>query len=178
MNKLNKIAQGLAFTAALAASNAVFAAADGTLGATSSGDTDISLEIVDRVQITNMKDIALGSYSGSGAMVDSTSFCVYRNGGDQYQLTLTTDTGAFQLDSATTLDSIAFTTKVDADLTPADGAGIAYNTASAGMTGAGAVDCGGSDNASLEITFAEAALQAASTAADYQATMTVLVEPI
>lgn len=178
MNKLNKIAQGIALAAAMAASNAALAATDGSLDATSTGDTDISLEIVDRVQISNMKDITLGSYGGSGNIVDNTTFCVYRNGGDQYQLTLTTDTGDFELASGTTSDVIPFTTKVDGDTDPTNGDAIAYNTASNGYNGATSTNCGGADNASLEITLAEADLQSASTAADYQATMTVLVEPI
>lgn len=178
MKTLNKFTMGLAFAATLMTGQA-FAASDGTLGASSSGTTDLTLEIADRVQITSVEDIALGAWSGSGNMVGTTQFCVYRSGGDNYAVTLTADTGAFQVDSATTLDSIAFSAKVDDDLDASDGEALTYNTQSAvALVGSSSFTCGGADNAELQVTFAEAALQAASTANDYQATVTILVEPI
>ena len=178
MNNLKKIVTGFAFAASLAAGNAM-AATQGSLGADSTGTTDVTLEIADRVQITSISDIVLGAWSGNGDLVGSTDFCVYRSGGDDYQLTLTADTGSFVVESATTLDSIAFSANVDDDLDASDGETLAYNTASAvALTGSNSFTCGGNDNAQLEVTFAEAALQAASSAADYQATVTILVEPI
>ncbi len=179
MNKLNKIAQGIALVASITAAGSALAASDGSLGDDSTGTTDISLTIVDKVQISNMKDIAIGTYGGTGDLTPSTSFCVYRNGGDDYKLTLSADTGAFQLDSATALSSIPFTVKVDDDLDASDGEATTYNTeTSVALSGAATTNCGGSDNASMQLTFAEANLQAAPTANDYQATMTVFVEPI
>lgn len=179
MNKLNKTAiTGLALAAVLSSGHAL-AASDGTLGLDSTGTSDISLEIADRVQITSMADIALGAWGGSGDLVGASDFCVYRNGGDNYRLTLTADTGAFQVFSATTTDNIAFTAKVDDDLDASDGEALVYNTTTAvALSGSDSLTCGGSDNASMEVTFAEANLQAASTANDYQATVTVFVEPI
>ncbi|MCB1692524.1 MAG: hypothetical protein KDI19_07130 [Pseudomonadales bacterium] len=177
-NFSKKIVTGFAFAASFAAMNAM-AATQGSLGADSTATSDITLEVADRVQITSVEDITLGAWSGSGNLTGSTDFCVYRSGGDDYQLTLTADTGAFQVDSATASDSIAFTAKVDDDLDASDGESLAYNTAtSAALAGSSSFTCGGSDNAQLEVTFAEAALQAASTANDYQATVTLLVEPI
>lgn len=177
LNK-NKIAVGFAFAATLAA-NHVMAASNGTLGADSTGSTDITLEIADRVQISSVADIALGAWSGAGDMVGSSEFCVHRNGGDDYRLTLTADTGAFEVRSGTTLDSIAFSAKVDDDLDASDGEALVYNTATVlPLTGSASLTCGGSDNAALEVTFQEANLQAVSSAADYQATVTIFVEPI
>lgn len=179
MNKLNNIVKGITLVAGIAAAGQAMAASQGSLGADSTGTTDISLEVVDRVQITNMKDIALGTYSGAGALVNNTSFCVYRNGGDDYALTLTADTAAFEIASATTTDSIAFTARVDGDTDASNGQAVVYNTQTGTpMAGSSSTNCGGSDNASLEVTFAEADLQAASSAADYQATVTVYVQPI
>jgi len=54
---------------------------------------------------------------------------------------------------------------------------VASGTAETGLQGNGtATDCGGSDNASLQVSFAEADLQAAPTSA-YSDTITVLVQP-
>ncbi len=177
MTSTNLNVCSIAFLAAFAMN--AMAASDGSLGSDSNGTTDVTLEIVDRVQISNMKDIALGSYSGSGDMNNSASFCVYRNGGDDYAVTLTVDTGAFAVDSGTTGDSIAFTARIDDDLDASDGEVLTYNTASTvALAGSVSTTCGGGDNASLAVSFAEANLQAASSANDYGATVTVLVTPI
>lgn len=178
MNKLNKLAVCFAFAATLAAGDAI-AATDGTLGANSTGTTVVSLQIADRVQITSVNDIALGAWAGSADLVGASNFCVYRSGGNNYRLTLTTDTGAFQVDSVTASDSIVFTAKVDDDADASDGEAMSYNTASAvALVGSSSYTCGGADNAQLLVTFAEAALQGATTANDYQATVTIFVEPI
>ena len=173
MNKLNKIMTGVAFGALFAGQ--AFA---GTLGATSTDTSVVSLEIVDRVQITNVDNIALGAYSGSGVLSGSTQYCVFRNGGDNYTVTLTTDTGSFKVSSATTLDDINFTAKIDDDADASNGAAVVYNVATAGLVGAATTNCGAGDNAAIEVNFAQADLLAASSAADYTATMTILVEPI
>jgi len=176
MNTLNKI---ISVSAISLLSAQALAASDGSLGADSTGTSDLSLTIADRVQVTGMDDIALGAYSGSGTMTGESEFCVYRNGADDYRLTLTTDQGSFAVASATTLDSIAFSASIDDDTDASDGESMTYNTASAvALTGSSSLTCGGGSNAALEVSFAEAALQAASSANDYQATVTVFVEPI
>jgi hypothetical protein len=55
-------ALAVAAVAAFAASSA-FAANDGILGATSQGDLEITLTINDLVLITDLDDIALGTYT-------------------------------------------------------------------------------------------------------------------
>jgi hypothetical protein len=181
MSRLTKLTAGIAFGATLIGgiASSALAATDGSLGVNSTGSSDITLEIADRVQISDVENVGLGAWAGSGNMVASTDFCVYRSGGDDYKLTLTTDEGAFSVRSATTTDSIAFSVKVDDDLNASDGESMTYNSASAvALAGSSSLTCSGSDNAQLEVTFAEAALQAASTANDYDATMTIFVEPI
>jgi hypothetical protein len=175
---MNTLRTLIAATTLAGLSGAALAASDGTLGATSTGTSDVSLTINDRVQISSVADIALGAYGGSGSLTGSSAFCVYRNGGDDYTLTLTADTGSFAVDSVTTGDSIAFAAKVDDDTDASDGLAAVYNTASANLTGSASTNCGGSDNASLYVSFAEADLQAVSSANDYQATVTLLVTPI
>jgi len=160
-------------------STVAFAASDGTAGATSTGTSDVSLTINDRVQITSVADIALGAYGGSGAMTGQSNYCVFRNGGDNYKLNLTADTGAFQVDSVATGDSVAFTVRVDDDADASDGEALTYGVDSAvALVGAPTLNCGGGDNASMYVSFAEAALLAVSSANDYTATVTLLVSPI
>jgi hypothetical protein len=173
MNKLNKIMTSAALSILFAGQ--AFA---GTLGATSTDDSVVTLEIVDRVQISNVDNITLGAYSGSGVLSGSTEYCVFRNGGDNYQVKLTTDTGSFKVSSIIAGEDIVFTAKIDSDNDASNGATVTYNTATAGMAGATTTNCGTSDNGAIEVSFAQADLLAASSAADYTATMTILVEPI
>ena len=177
MNSLKTLISTAVIGSAMFA-GAALAATDGTMGATSSGTSDISLTVNDRVQITSVADIDLGAYGGSGGMSGLSAFCVYRNGGNDYTLTLTADTGDFELSSATTGDSIAFAARVDDDTDASDGLAAAYGVASGALTGSASINCGGADNASLHVSFAESDLQAVSSANDYQATVTILVTPI
>ncbi len=155
------------------------AASDGSLGTSSTGTSQVSLTVNDRVQISSVEDIALGAYGGTGDMVGSSQYCVFRNGGGNYKVTLTSNEGVFQVASATSGDTIPFTVKVDDDLDASDGESLTYATASSvAMTGDVAASCGGTDNAEIDVTFAEADLQAVGSANDYQATITILVEPI
>lgn len=178
MKTLNKVINGLAFAGVLFAGQAM-AASDGTLGATSTGTSLVSLTVNDRVQISSVADIALGAYAGTGTMSGQSTYCVHRNGGDDYTLTLTTNEAAYQVASASTGDTIAFTVLVDDDNdASAGGAALAYNTASGNLVGHVAAACGGADNAAIQVSFTEANLQAVSSANDYQATVTMLVTPI
>jgi len=179
MKYANTMIKGLAFAGLLSAGHAM-AASDGTLGATSTGTSLVSLTINDRVQISSVNDIALGAYAGTGTMSGQSTYCVHRNGGDNYKITLTTDTGAFQVDSATTLDSIPFSVALDDDTDASvGGETMSYATASAvAMVGHLSAACGGADNAAMYVSFTEANLQSVSSANDYQATVTLLVEPI
>ncbi len=175
MNKLIKTFSAAALVSAL--SIPAVAATDGSLGATSSGSTDVSLTIQDRVQISGMTNVALGSYTGTGDLTGSTDYCAYRNGGGNYTVKLTSSTGSFAV--ANGGDSIAFAVRADVagDGDASDGELLSYNSVSSSMAGDAAVDCSSSTNGQLHFTLAEAALQAAPSKT-YTATVTVLVEPI
>jgi hypothetical protein len=173
MRKLNKIMTGVALGTIVAGQ--AFA---GALGGTSTDDSIVTLEVVDLVQITNVDNIPLGAYSGTGVLSGATQYCVFRNGGDDYTMKLSTDTGSFKVSSASTLDDINFTVKVDGDSDASDGQDLTYNTASTGIAGSGLANCGGADNGAIQVSFTQTDLLAASTGSDYTATMTLLVEPI
>ncbi|MBD3649622.1 MAG: hypothetical protein HUJ31_19690 [Pseudomonadales bacterium] len=175
MNTLSKI---LTVVAAGMISAQAMAASQGTVGSSSTGTSDVSITVNDLVRITSVADISL-TYSGGGPLVGSTQYCVFRNGGDQYKVTLTTDQGAFEVTSGTTSDTIPFTVNVDDDIIAGGGETLSYNTASSvALLGSASANCGGADNGEVEVNFAEADLQAVTSASDYNATMTILVEPI
>lgn len=173
MNNLSKILTSVAVSALFSAQ--AMAATDGTVGVDSTASSDVSLSVADRVQISNVKDIAFGTYGGTGDLVENSSYCVYRNGGGDYQLTLTTIEGSFEVTDGT--NTIPYAVKVDDSADASLGTAMTYNTAAGPLVGSPAVDCGGTDNAAMEVTFSEADLQAAGTAA-YSGTVTLYVEPI
>ena len=176
--RLNTLAIATALTSALFAANTM-AAGDGSLGATSTGQSDVTLTIANQAQITGVDNIGLGTFDGSTDLVGQTAFCVYRSGGDNYNMTVSiTGKTTFEVESATTSDTIGFTAQIDGDNDASNGSAILEGGTSANYTGSGALDCGSADNASLEVTFAAADLRAASSAADYTATMQILVTPI
>ncbi|MFT7243040.1 MAG: hypothetical protein ACI82A_000382 [Candidatus Azotimanducaceae bacterium] len=178
MNTFKKIALTTAIASSLFAGQA-FAADQGTLGTDSTGKSVVSLTINDQVQITGVDDIALGAFDGTNDLTGATAFCVYRSGAGDYQMTVSADgKTAFEVASATTGDTIGFTTKVDGDADASNGAAIAHAATSGAYTGSNAIDCGSSDNAALEVNFAAADLRTAGSATDYTATVVILVEPI
>ncbi|MCZ6871353.1 MAG: hypothetical protein O7G84_17795, partial [Gammaproteobacteria bacterium] len=64
------------------------ATVDGTVGATSTGTTDVSVTIPDRVRVSRLDGIALGTYGGSGDMSGVDDLCVFRNGSGSYKIQL------------------------------------------------------------------------------------------
>ena len=178
MKTPNNLAIGIALSSAIFATQAI-AAQNGTLGSDSTGMSDISLDILDRVQITGVTDIDLGIFDGTNGMTGSTAFCVYRSGGDNYTMTITTQDGTLEVASAIALDSIGFTVKVDGDIDASNGEAITYGISTSNLfTGSSVINCGGANNASLEVSFAAADLLVATAATDYTATVVILVQPI
>jgi len=64
---------------ALLVAHPIFAATDGALAGTSTGDGDISLEIPQLVRISNIGDIIFNPFSGGGDIAKSDDVCVYTN---------------------------------------------------------------------------------------------------
>ena len=176
MNKLNNIAIGIALSSAVFASQAM-TAGDGTMGSTSTGQSDVTLEIVDQVKITGLDNIELGSFDGVNDLNGRTAFCVYRNGGKDYTMTISVESkSTLEVASSTTGETIRFTAKVDNDNDASNGTAIEYGTRTT-YSGSSAFDCNNTDNASLAVNFAAADLSTAG-ADDYTATVVILMQPI
>ncbi|MEQ8690877.1 MAG: hypothetical protein RIC89_08580 [Pseudomonadales bacterium] len=151
-----------------------FAATQGSLGFTSTGDLDIDLTVSDEVRINNLADITLGPFTGADVSGSSPA-CVYRNGGPDYQVTATGDgaLNAFTLSNGTDTVpySVTFTDTVDA-VTLASGT-AAVRT---GAEGDPLLNCSGGDNASIgvSVTAADASGLPQDT---YIGTLTLMVAP-
>ncbi|WP_196138741.1 hypothetical protein [Aliikangiella sp. G2MR2-5] len=159
----------------------VMAATQGSLGTTSEGDLLISLSVGDLIQINNLNDIALGTFNGGTADLNgSDSFCIYRNGGTGYNVTMSGSGtgGAFELaGGGNTLNySVSFENLDAGSAAVAMTAGSTLN----GVTGANNTDntCGSAaaDNAQVNVNVANADL-AAVPPGSYTGTLTILVAP-
>ena len=171
-NILATVIAGLLSTSALAST-------DGSLGSTSTGQVDLDLEVLDSVEITALNDIDFGTYGGTdtGDVNAGDAFCVFVNGGDDYNITPTSNNGKFSL-VGTLGDEIDYTVKLVGAATGASSASaVSYNAASATFSGSNARDCGSADNASVDISITEAEIRTASTDT-YSDTLVLLVSPI
>ena len=160
-------------------STSAMAATDGTIGATSTGQIDLNLEVLDSVEISALNDVDFGTYGGTdvGDINAGDAYCVFVNGGDDYTITPTSANGTFALDGVLG-DSINYTVKLAGAATgAASAAAVGYNVASATFSGSSARDCGSADNASVDISIAESEIRAASTDT-YSDTLILLVSPI
>jgi hypothetical protein len=177
----------IALTSAVTAPSALSQTTQGTLDATSEGQVQINLEVLDSVQITGLNDISFGTYGGSdtGPRGISEGYCVYVNGAGDYDITATSSNGAatddtakFHLVGGTSSDEIMYTVKFVGAASGASSASVTnYSETSATFAGSNLRDCSGSDNAQLHIDITEQELRDASTDT-YQDTLILLVSPV
>ena len=166
--------------AGLLTSAASFAATDGSLGATSTGQVNLDLAVLDSVEISALNDIDFGQYGGgnTGNINTGDAYCVYVNGGDDYTITPTSSNGAFKLVGNSFADEIQYVVKLAGAATGASAqSAVLYNSASATFQGSTARDCGSINNASVDVSITEAQIGTASPDT-YSDTLILLVSPI
>lgn len=178
------VALALAGTSMAATSNPaapVVGAAAAVTGTT--GTVDVTLTIADIVHISGLAELAMGTYAGDS--VDETTtdtFCVFRNGTGNYNLTLTsanaTAGGVHQLASGA--NKIPYTLSYDDAGAPVanilssvvpvarNGGGVALNPTCSANT---------ADNGTLAVTVAAADMDAAQPG-NYLDTITITVTAI
>ena len=152
-----------------------YAANQGTLGATSTGDLNINATVPDLILISALSDINLGTFTGTADLTGAATPCVYRNGAGTYQITISGDGAA----SAFTLTDGSNT--VPYSVTYNDGGGATAVATTVVLTTQNNADttsttCGGGSNATVDVTVATADL-AAMPASAYAGTMTLVVAP-
>jgi hypothetical protein len=172
------IASLLAFTTV---STHAFSAVDGTLGATSTATSLISVTVPSLYKITGIADIALGSYSGTGGLTGAEDVCVYSNATGAYHVVATDSSTmsatGFSAQNAGATAQIPYTVKWNSATGTTGNAAVTYNTALAATNASTTSQtCGGGNNANLQISMIATDLQAAA-AGSYSTTISVLIEP-
>ena len=157
-----------------------FAETQGTLGFTSTGDLNITMNVTDDLRISNLADINFLDFAGADQTVTSPA-CVYRNGGapnTDYTITALGDGlggTAFTITGAGSGFSIPYTVNyTDSNNTAPLTTGVAYTANGAVTTNN---DCLGGDNGLISVTITNAA--ASSVPADaYSGVLTLTVGPV
>jgi len=85
---MNIVKAGLVLGALCFVGLAQAATLDGTLGLTSTGTADVEVIIEDRVQVTSLDGVDLGTYTGTGTLTGTDEMCIYRNGSGAYDIKL------------------------------------------------------------------------------------------
>lgn len=151
-------------------------------GGSNGSDTDantfrVRVQIPDLVRISNLNDIALGFFPGSGGLSGSDGLCVYRNDPAGAYLVEASGQGAGQA-FVVAQNGVELPFAVDYS----DGNGWRPLTAgggpvAAGNAHAGATDCGGMSNASVRVRIEESVLASAEPGS-YAGRLTLTVAPI
>lgn len=173
----------LALAAVLTFASDCFAASDGSVGATSTGQTTVTLTIPEYVIVTGMADLAMGSWSGSGNATDNEDIRIAGNddqGTPTYQVTLTGSGAASAFTIARTAPAvgpaIAYTVAFNDVTGTAGGTSATTGVAITGQTGIHqALDTAG-DNANILVTVSSAVLLGAPRGS-YSGTLTIVVAP-
>ena len=165
----------LVAAAGLMASGAAFAASQGTVGATSQGESVVTVTIPSLIRINGLTDITLGNYAGTGDMSGSSPGAVCSNGATNYGIVATSAAGSFELQpQGAAVTTIPYTVTWAGTATPAQ---LTYNTNEANQDVDATVlgPCAGVAG-KLTVDILEADLQAAS-ADDYEDTVILTVTP-
>ena len=174
--KLRNAITSMTAATLVAASMNLFAASDGSLAATSSGTTVLSLSVPNLVQISGLANVGLTGYVPGSDSTGSSDACVYSNAAGNYYVTLTSTSGAFNLTDGSNTIPYAVTWDDTPASTPSPDS-VVYATKSGLQAGnASSTTCGGTPNASLAVTVNSADM-AAKPAGSYSDTITILVSP-
>lgn len=169
MRTFNKVI----LVAALCAATTAQAAQDGTLGASSTGVTDITLVKDNAVQISAVNDINLGTYSSTATTIEaSDDLCVF-NSTASYNVTVTTANGSFELSNGT--QTIPYSLSWS-DLNNTDLA-VFYSIPLTGRTGdRTSPTCDGGTNTTVAVRVDAAAFNNA-VPGTYTDTVTMMIQP-
>lgn len=173
---------GLFSFSAMAGGIVAQAATDGTLGLTSTGIANITITVARELRVSNLNDIALGTFNPAASpLIGTDTVCVYDNGLGGYQITLSSLNGAgnFQMRNGTSI----VTYGVEYDDT---GLGSNFISATEGVpmtarANASTTDdtciTSGSDNATVRVRVTTADTSGVDTNGTHTDTLTLLVAP-
>jgi len=173
---------GIAASFLMLVSGFALAASDGELGLTSEGEVEITLDIGDRVQISDLDDIVLtwDGVTDTGNIEATEEVCVYSSATSGYQITISgIQSSGFALNAGGPT-MITYNVHWEDDPINDDNTGFRAVTKGSPLRNnigdAEFYTCGGGTNARLRIQVARSGLPA-TTAGNYADTLTLNVAP-
>lgn len=167
---------GLILATGLLTVTEVFAATDGTVGATSTGTATISVTLPKLVRIRGMRDFAFGTYTGTGALTDNENINVSSNYTGTYSVTGRGSGAAFAFTLTDGSNLIPYSVAYN-DATGTSGqAALTTNVALTGQTGIVKPLGTATDNANYQVDITEANLQAVDAGA-YSGVLSLIITP-
>jgi len=169
----------LALLGLLSSASSVLGATDGTLGPTSAGDDNLSLEVPALAKISDIADMNFGNYSGTGALTLDDDVCVYVNASSgQYKVTAQGSgvASAFTLTDGS--QTIAYTVRWNNTSGTSGNAALTATVQSGTLTGANtaSLTCGGGSNANFQVTMTQSALLNVKSST-YTGVLTLIIDP-
>ena len=158
----------------------VFAATDGTLGATSTGDLSMSLSIPNLAKLTDVADLNFGTYSGSGNPAQDDDVCVYTNNpSGQYKVTAKGSGAAFAFTMTNGTQTIPYSVKWNTVSGTNLNFALTANTQTTTLSGANTTSqtCAGLKNANFQVTMTRAAVLSVP-AGTYTAILTLIIDAV
>jgi hypothetical protein len=163
---------------ALCMTAGVAIAADGSVGATSTGTTDLNITVPEFVEVTDILDPLVDvTYGGSGAVTANDDVCVWTNdSATSYKVTATGDGAGSAFTITDGSDTIAYTVSWN-DVTGTVGAASLTATTQSGVqTGASNTYPCPANNANISVSFAENDVLSVQAGA-YSGTLTLVLAP-
>lgn len=154
-----------------------WAAAQGTLGSTSTMSMTVSGNLAPSVRISNLNDINLGSFTGQAELQATQGLCVFVSNGGPYSIVFTgqNDDSSFRV-----ADSYSHFVDYSVEYDNS-GTGASYQAVSPGVTlsnlsgASSSSSCSGSTNANVRVTVYKASVT--SPTGSYADTLSVTVAP-
>lgn len=159
-----------------------YAATDGTLGATSTGRSNITITVQREMRVNNINDIPLGTFdAATSPLTGFDPLCVYDNGIGGYQVTLSSANGVgqFQMENGTSV--VTYSVEYDDSGTGANYVaateGVPITTrANAATTNDSCVTLG-ADNARIRVRVTNADVSGSSSNGLHTDTLSVVIAP-
>ena len=137
----------------------VFAASDGSLDTTSTGDTFITLSIANLVRISGVADLNFGTYSGSGDISRDDDVCIWTNHSAGNYKVLAQGDGDSHAFTVKTLgeETIAYSVRWNNSTRTTGNSQLTADQLSDDFSGASTTSstCGGGSTANFQVLFAQ-----------------------
>lgn len=183
MSKKTLISLALASTALLGVINTgpALAAAQGTLGATSTGSVSITASVPNRARISGLSDVAFTNQDPATAASNAQNVCVWSNTATKAYTVTASGSGsanAFTLTNGST--TVPYSVAWSSSINQTTGTALASGTASPSLisTATNQICASGpSASASLIVGISTADLDTMSAGSNYLGTLTLLITP-